>query len=114
MGVAVYIQLSPQHLAMIRDLLHNYIPNTLVWAFGSRVKCTAKPWSDLDVVAFIGDDQKTRFSLLKEALEESNVPFRVDLHIWDELPDSFQRIIKQEYAVLQDSDNEVSPDLRTV
>lgn len=102
MGVTVHIQLSQQHLSMIRDLLHTYIPDTLVWAFGSRVKGTANPSSDLDVVAFIGDDQKMRFSMLKEALEESNVPFRVDLHSWNELPDSFKRTIEKEYTVLQD------------
>lgn len=102
MEIALHIQLSEKHLSMIRDLLHTYIPNTLVWAFGSRVKFTAKPSSDLDLVAFIGKEQQMRFSELKEALDESNVPFRVDLHSWNDLPESFKRTIEKEYAVLQD------------
>lgn len=102
MGAAVNIVISPRHLAVIRDLLHKYIPDTPVWAFGSRVKFAAKPSSDLDLVAFIREEQKSRFSELKEALEESSVPFRVDLHSWNDLPDNFQRAIRREYAVLQD------------
>ncbi len=106
MGIALHIQLSEKHLSIIRGLLHTYIPNTLVWAFGSRVKFTAKPSSDLDLVAFIGKEQQIRFSELKEALDESNVPFRVDLHSWDDLPDNFKRTIETEYAVLQDVEKE--------
>lgn len=109
MEVAIHIDISPQHLSIIRDLLHKYIPDTAVWAFGSRVKFTAKPSSDLDLVAFIREEQKLRFSELKEALEESNVPFRVDLHIWNDLPDSFQRTIRREYAVLQVGREEGAP-----
>ena len=109
MGVAVHIQVSPQHLSMIKDLLHTYIPNTPVWAFGSRVKGAARPSSDLDLVAFIGEEQKPRLSELKEALEESNVPFRIDLHSWNELPDVFKHTIEQEYAVVQEADSDLRP-----
>lgn len=42
---------SAQHKA-VRSLLNTYLPNTLVWAYGSRVKLTARPSSDLDLVAF--------------------------------------------------------------
>lgn len=106
MEVAITIDISPQHLSIIRGLLHEYIPDAAVWAFGSRVKFTAKPSSDLDLVAFIREEQKARFSELKEALEESNVPFRVDLHSWNDLPEGFHRNIRQEYAVLQDGSEE--------
>ena len=58
------------------------------------------------LVAFIREEQKARFSELKEALEESNVPFRVDLHSWNDLPEGFHRNIRQEYAVLQDGSEE--------
>ena len=109
MGVAVHIQVSPQHLSMIKNLLHTYIPNTPVWAFGSRVKGAARPSSDLDLVAFIGEEQKPRLSELKEALEESNVPFRIDLHSWNELPDVFKHTIEQEYAVVQEADSDLRP-----
>ncbi|MCL2193817.1 MAG: hypothetical protein FWB78_10540 [Treponema sp.] len=48
------------------------------------------PWSDLDLVVFSGAEQKHWFSLLREALEESNLSFRVDVLEWDSLPDNFK------------------------
>ncbi len=100
MEVDIRIDLSPDQLRLVREFLHSYIPDTLVWAFGSRVKFTAKPSSDLDLVAFICEEQKSRFSELKEAFDESNVPFRVDLHSWNDLPESFRRNIEKEHVVL--------------
>jgi type I restriction enzyme S subunit len=41
---------------------------------------------------------------LKEALEESNLPFRVDLLVWDKLPENFQRNIEEGYMVLIEAD----------
>jgi hypothetical protein len=37
---------------------------------------------------------------LKEALDESNIPYRVDLHVWDEVPERFHEIIRSEYLAL--------------
>ncbi|MBF0495613.1 MAG: nucleotidyltransferase domain-containing protein [Deltaproteobacteria bacterium] len=84
-------------------LLSSYLPDVEIWAFGSRVKLSARPHSDLDLVAFAKPDQKTRIAELKEAFEESSLPFRVDLHIWIELPESFRKNIESEYAVLQEA-----------
>ncbi len=82
-------------------MLQQFLPNTLVWAFGSRVKFTAKPTSDLDLVAFINEAQKMNFSLLKDALAESDLPFRVDLHDWNEIPENFKRNIESSFVVIQ-------------
>ncbi|MBF0552727.1 MAG: nucleotidyltransferase domain-containing protein [Deltaproteobacteria bacterium] len=87
----------------IITLLSRYLPDVEIWAFGSRVKWSARPHSDLDLVAFARPDQKTRTAELKEAFEESSLPFRVDLHVWDELPESFRTNIEAEYAVLQEA-----------
>ena len=71
-----------------------------MWAFGSRVTGKARPWSDLDLVVFTGADQKYSLSLLKEALEESNLSFRTQLLEWDYLPDNSKTSIKASHAVL--------------
>jgi len=52
------------------------------------------PWSDLDLVVFSGAEQKHQLSLLKEALEKSNLSFRVGLLEWDSLPDNFKANIE--------------------
>jgi type I restriction enzyme S subunit len=76
------------------------LPNTTVWAYGSRATGNALPWSDLDLVVFTKANQKYRLSLLKEALEESNLSFRIDLLEWDWLPDDFKANIKASHVAL--------------
>jgi len=83
-------------------LLRRYIPGVAVWAYGSRVKWTARPNSDLDLVAFTTPEQQPRVSELKEALAESDLPFLVDFHVWDDVPERFHEIIRKEYVVFQD------------
>jgi len=88
------------------ELLKRYLPGTAVWAYGSRVKWTSRPESDLDMVVFASPDQKRQVSNLKEALEESDLPFRVDLFVWDEVPESFRRNIEAEHVVLVERQEE--------
>jgi type I restriction enzyme S subunit len=84
-------------------LLRRYIPGIAVWAYGSRVKWTARPNSDLDLVAFTTPEQQPLVSELKEALAESDLPFLVDFHVWDDVPERFHEIIRKEYVVLQEA-----------
>lgn len=81
--------------------MRTHLPNVTVWAYGSRVRWNARPYSDLDLVAFTSPGQESQLANLKDAFEESNLPFGVDLLTWDDLPESFHRRIKKEYAVLQ-------------
>lgn len=85
----------------MRAILGRYIPEATVWAYGSRVTGTAHPNSDLDLVAFTGAAQAAQMSELREELAESNLPFIVDLHVWDDLPAQFQENIRKAPVVLQ-------------
>ncbi|MDR0881855.1 MAG: nucleotidyltransferase domain-containing protein [Candidatus Adiutrix sp.] len=81
-------------------LLELHLPDADIWFYGSRAKGGSRPQSDLDMVVFSGPEQKYQVADLKEAFEESNLPFRVDLHIWDEVPDNFKKIIEDEHVSL--------------
>ena len=81
-------------------LLERHLPNTAAWAYGSRAQWTARPQSDLDMVVFASPEQNGRVSHLREAFEESNLPFRVDLFVWDAVPEQFRRQIEAEHVVL--------------
>lgn len=94
------VGLNDLHRKMVVDLLNHYIPNTRVWIYGSRAKGTARPASDLDMIAFTQPDQTLQVSDLKEAFEESNLPFRVDLFVWDEVPDTFRKTIEEDHQIL--------------
>ena len=94
------IDISVGDHKLVLGLLKQHLPNVAVWAYGSRVKWTARPQSDLDLVAFTSCEQKAAVFNLREALEESSLPFPVDLFIWDELPESFRKQIEAEHVVL--------------
>lgn len=94
------IDISAEQQESLLAHLHRHLPGVTVWAYGSRVKGTARPNSDLDLVVFTAPTQRPQVSELKDALDESNLPFRVDLHVWDEIPERFHEIIRSEYLAL--------------
>ena len=94
------IDITSEQRKTLLALLARHLPDTTVWVYGSRVQWTARPQSDLDMVVFASPSQNGQVSALREALEESNLPFRVDLFIWDNVPDQFRKHIEAEYAVL--------------
>jgi len=71
-----------------------------VWVYGSRAKQTSGPRSDLDLVVFSQTEQQRQVANLREAFEESNLPFRVDLFVWDEVPANFRNVIEKDHVVL--------------
>lgn len=95
------IDLADAHRKEVCALLERYLPGVEAWAYGSRVTNRAKASSDLDIVVFAAADRKEDVSALREAFEESMLPFRVDLFVWDEIPDSFKRTIQQRFVTLQ-------------
>ena len=99
------IDISVGDHKLVLGLLKQHLPNVAVWAYGSRVKWTARPQSDLDLVAFPSCEQKAAVFNLREALEESSLPFPVDLFIWDELPESFRKRIEAEHVVLLEGED---------
>ncbi len=103
------IDISVGDHKLVLGLLKQHLPNVVVWAYGSRVKWTARPQSDLDLVAFASGEQQAAVFNLREALKESSLPFPVDLFIWDELPESFRKRIEAEHVVLQEPEVQISP-----
>ncbi|MEO5363414.1 MAG: nucleotidyltransferase domain-containing protein [Magnetococcus sp. DMHC-8] len=98
------MNITPDQREILIAMLRQFIPGVAVWAYGSRVKGTARPYSDLDLVVFATPEQRHLVLELKEALDESNIPFLVDLLIWDELPDEFHQSIDVLHVVLQDGE----------
>ena len=89
------IDISPENWQIVRDILQRYVPDREVWAFGSRAKWTAKEFSDLDI-AIIGD-KPLSIALtadMREAFQESALPFKVDIVDWANITPSFQQVIQ--------------------
>ena len=54
----------------------------------------------MDLVVFASLKQSAQVSKLREAFDESSLPFRVDLFVWDDVPDEFRRHIAADHVVL--------------
>ena len=87
---------TPEQSKLVTDLLQKHLPGVKAWAYGSRARWNARPDSDLDLVVFAEPSQKAQVSALREALEESSLPYKVDLFVWDEVPDNFRPQIEAE------------------
>ncbi len=100
MGVDEAIDITATERKTVLDLLDRHLPNTTAWVYGSRVKWTSRPQSDLDLVVFPTPTQLGRVGDLREAFEESDLPFRVDLFVWNDVPASFRTRIEAEHVPL--------------
>ena len=95
------IDLNPNHLATVKAILAEHVPECEVRAFGSRATWTAKDYSDLDL-AVVGEEPLGWMKLgeLKEAFEDSDLPMRVDVLDWHAISDSFKQVVERDYVVL--------------
>ena len=104
MGTAM-LDLRPEWLEVVRQLLAVHLPDAEVWAYGSRVQGTSHDASDLDLVVRNPVDlskPQPNLSPLKEALRESRLPILVDVLDWALIPESFQdEIMRGGKIVLQ-------------
>ncbi|MBI5700227.1 nucleotidyltransferase domain-containing protein [Candidatus Saganbacteria bacterium] len=99
------IDISENHLALVKEILHKYLPGQEVLAFGSRITDNIKKYSDFDLV-LVGEKKVERKLLvnLKEAFEESNIPFRIDLLDWHRISGEFKKIIQKKNIVIQSAE----------
>ncbi len=96
------IDLSDDELEIVTSLLTEHVPGCEVRVFGSRINGSTKPYSDLDLV-IVGEDKidNQQLSDLREALVESDLPFRVDLLDWTQISAEFKAVIDKRYEVIQ-------------
>lgn len=96
------IDVREQDFETIKRILKKHVPKCEVRAFGSRVKWTAKDYSDLDL-AVIGKEQIPLRILtsLKEDLETAAISFRVDVLDWNRISESFRGVINEQFEIIQ-------------
>ena len=98
------LDLPERHRQKLQTLLALHTPQAQVWAYGSRVNGNAHEGSDLDLVLRhrIDLSQDVQgWDALKHALQESDLPMLVDVHLWSRLPPAFHANIEAAYVVLQ-------------
>ncbi|SJM92414.1 conserved hypothetical protein [Crenothrix polyspora] len=96
------IDLTAQDWYEVNLVLKKHVPEYPVWAFGSRVKGTAKAYSDLDLAIITQQPLSlTKMAAFKEAFDESNLSIRVDVVDWVTASEVFRKIIEQDKVVVQ-------------
>jgi len=88
------IDLDEKSRGIIEMILAPYIAKGALWVFGSRVSGKSVAHSDLDLV--IRDDKPIPFAdylAMKDALEYSELPMRVDLLDWQRITPEFREVI---------------------
>ncbi|MEY4265819.1 MAG: hypothetical protein RIS90_354 [Pseudomonadota bacterium] len=95
------IAVAPQEWDIIQSILKAIVPHRTVWAFGSRARFAAKPYSDLDLAVMgavpLTLDESAR---LNEAFTNSDLPYKVDVVDWASTPHHFQAIMAQHHVVV--------------
>ncbi|MCW5259169.1 restriction endonuclease subunit S [Verminephrobacter eiseniae] len=97
------LDVRADHLELVQHILQQHVPDAEVWAFGSRAKWLARDSSDLDLciraAAALSFEQ---MGLLREAFEESNLPYKVDVVDWATTSAAFREIIERDRVVVRE------------
>lgn len=96
------IDISTAQWEIVRAILQQRVPQLAVWAFGSRAKWTAKPYSDLDLAILTNQPLDWSVSAaLADDFSESDLPYKVDIVDWATTSEAFRKIIEADKVVLQ-------------
>jgi predicted nucleotidyltransferase len=88
------INLLPEHIDTIKQIINRYLNNPKIKIFGSRTNGSSNKNSDIDIA--IISDKKIDFKTLAEikiAFEESDIPYRVDIIDYISASENFKKII---------------------
>ncbi|MCX7122829.1 MAG: nucleotidyltransferase domain-containing protein [Gammaproteobacteria bacterium] len=104
------IDLSLEDWHEVLHILQKHVPHLQVWAFGSRARRTAKPYSDLDLALITQTPLLLEErAMLADAFDESTLPIRVDLVDWATTSENFRKIITQDKVMIQQSIKKEDP-----
>jgi type I restriction enzyme, S subunit len=99
---ALPIDVTLEQWLIVQDILKTHIPEFDVWAFGSRAKRTAKPYSDLDLAIITDQPLPLETSAaMAEDFSESDLPWKVDIVDWATTSESFRQIITRDKVVVR-------------
>ena len=96
------VDIRPDQLEIVQDILLKHLPaGVKVWVFGSRAAWNTKDSSDLDL-ALEGESKLSHKVLgaLKNAFEDSALPYTVDVVDLNRIGDSFRQIVESQRAPL--------------
>lgn len=110
MPAGAVVDIEPAQLAIVRGILARHATGLAVWAFGSRARGGAKPYSDLDLAVITEKPMAlAQYTALADAFEQSDLPWRVDVVDWATTDEAFRRIIERDHVVIQPGNLQPGP-----
>jgi len=93
--------LEPRHVEVIEKLVWTPLKaiGCRVWVFGSRARGDHRKFSDLDLL-IEGQPPPKLLGEIREKLEESLLPIKVDLVLEDELAESYRANVLRDRVLL--------------
>jgi uncharacterized protein len=85
------INIEDIYIKAIKSTIKRYLPSAEIYFFGSRVAKNNEKYSDVDISI---RDKKLTFEIISKIefqLNESNMPFKVDINDYDSLPDYIRK-----------------------
>ena len=73
------IDLHEKYIDFIKEIIENYLQNCKIYLFGSRVKNTAKKYSDIDIALDCQNLNDNILLKIKNDFENSTLPYEVDV-----------------------------------
>lgn len=96
------IAIEPHQWTELSAILRVHLPGRRVWAFGSRATGVhLKRFSDLDLAVEGAPLTLREAGMLDEALDESRLPFKVDVVSLDALTPEFRAHIEPDFVLIQ-------------
>lgn len=86
------LDITPAQLEIVRGCLRRHVPDRTVLAYGSRAQGRARKYSDLDM-AIMGEELLDYGVVLDldEDLSWSDLPYNVDIVVWADTAEGYQR-----------------------
>lgn len=90
------LQIEKKHSQIIDQVLDRFDLRHHCIVFGSRIKGKARNLSDLDLCLKGASVRRGVIEQIRGALSESELPYAVDVVLYDDCSDEFKEIIDQE------------------
>lgn len=90
------IDLEQKYIDFIKNIIKKELTNYKLYIFGSRVKNTAKKFSDIDIAIESVELTEIIKSRLESLFENSTIPYEVDIINLDSISETFKNIIKDD------------------
>lgn len=93
------IHVSKKELKTVQRLIEKHLPNTEAWVYGNRLKGGSNRKSDLNIIVFSTPEQQQKVSGLRNAFDESELSFHINLLVSEEGSGGSHKEIEKGYFV---------------